>query len=249
MEKIRFISTQFALFFDKPTRPEIFISDFLKEMGDIFDQSPLTLPVPNSPELDNAPVVQFASSNGLHSCIFARKRVDYIHFSSDRKKQYEFDEVKAEILANIEKFSKFFEGKADINRIGFLTNFFVKDEQGGKIIANVINKDFRDEQGGDVRDAKLQYGSRIKTTNGEFELNNITTLDKQKITLYENSIPMQQDGVVMARDFNTAQEKTKDYLGKFTIDNIKYIIAEAEKNFKQDNISKIIWMTTQQSLL
>ena len=103
MRKIRFISTQFALFFGKPIdRPEIYISDFTKEMGDIFDQSPLSIPVPNTPQFGNTPVVQFTSSNGLHACGLARQRADYYHFSSDRKKQYEFNEIRNNFLTNIE---------------------------------------------------------------------------------------------------------------------------------------------------
>lgn len=242
MEKLRFINTQFALFFGEPiNRPEIYISDFTKEIGDVFDQSPLTIPIPNSPEFANIPIVQFTSSNGMHACDFARQRADYYHFSSDRKKQYEFDEIRDAFLENIEKYFNFFSTKTKINRIGFLTKFFGKDEQQGKIIANLINENFKKIHGGDIRDASLQYTSRIKTKNGEFELNNRTTIEKTKTVFFGESNNTLQDGILITRDFNTIPEKTGEYEGKFTVEKIKQIIKEGEENFKLDDISKLLW--------
>ena len=67
-------------------RPDILLTDFNKVMGDVFDQPPLTFPLPNSPELANTPIVQYTSSNNLHLCSFARNRADYHHYSSDKIK-------------------------------------------------------------------------------------------------------------------------------------------------------------------
>lgn len=246
MEKIRFISTQFALFFgDTIDRPEIYISDFTKEMGDVFDKSPLTIPIPNSPEFVNTPIVQFTSSNGLHACSFARQRADYYHYSSDRKKQYEFNEIEDVFCKNVEKYFNFFSTKTKINRIGFLTKFFIKDEQQGKIIANLINDDFKKIHGGDIRDAKLLYISRTKTKNEEFMLNNSTMVEKTKTILFENSKEIPQDGILITRDFNTVPEKMLEYKGKFTVEKIKQTIKEVEENFKLDDISKLLWTNTQ----
>ena len=65
MKEIKFISTQIALFFAAPIdRPEIYISDLVKEMGDIFDQSPLSIPVPNLPQFSDNPVVQLPQVTG-----------------------------------------------------------------------------------------------------------------------------------------------------------------------------------------
>lgn len=242
MKKIIFINTQFALFFSKSIeRPEILLPDFIKEMGDVFDQSPLTIPVLNSPEFGNVPIVQFTSSNGLHACSFARQRADYYHFSSDTKKQYNFDEIKDDFINNVEKYFNFFSIQTKINRIGFLTKFFVKDEQQGKIIANLIDNNFKNIHGGDVRGAKLQYISRIKIKSGEFILNNSTTIEKTKTVLFEDSKKIPQDGILITRDFNTIPEKTEEYKEKFTIEKVKQIIKEGEENFKLDEISKLLW--------
>lgn len=245
MEKIRFINTQFALFFGKPIdRPEIYISDFTKEMGDVFDQSPLAIPIPNSLEFVNTPIVQFTSSNGLYACGFARQRADYYHYSSDRKKQYEFNEIKDIFLKNIEKYFNFFSTKTKINRIGFLTKFFI-DEPQSKIIANLLDDDFKKIHGGDIQSAKLQYISRIKNKSEEFILNNSTMIEKTKTVLFEDSIETPKDGILITRDFNTIPEKTGDYEGKFTAEKIKQIIKDGEENFKLDDISKLLWNHTQ----
>jgi hypothetical protein len=212
-------------------------------MGSVFDQQPVVIPVPNDPELENTPIVQYVSSNGMYSCSFAKRRVDYYHFSSDKKEQYQYNEINDIFLKNVERYFDFFSKKVRINRVGFLTKFFVQEEKQGETIAKLISEDFRNIHGGSVRDAKLQYISRIETKNREFILNNNTTIEKTSTTLFGNSKEIQQNGVLITRDFNTVPEKVNEYEGIFTIEKIKQIIKEGEENFKLNDIAQLLWPT------
>lgn len=245
MAKEIFINTQIAVFFNQEIKPELFISEIIKEMGDIFDQSPLTIPVPNNEELGSVPVVQFVSSNGLHSCNIARRRVDYYHFSSDRERQYGYNEISKNFLSNTERLFAIFSSKhGDVNRIGFLTKFFWEDIEQGKKIANLISGEFVKIHGGVVRDAKLQYLSRINSNDEEFEFNDSTTIEKTNASLFENSSEKITPGILITRDFNTIPEKVSAYKGKFDIIKIKNIIKESEDNFKLEDIRKLLWQQT-----
>ncbi len=120
-----------------------------------------------------------------------------------------------------------------------LTKFFWQEEQPGSIVANLLNKEFKDLHEGKVRDAKIQYISRMDI--GEFEFNNNTIVEKTIVDLFENSNKLTQFGVLITRDFNTIPEKNENYNGKFTTEKIQRIIEDGEKYFKLREVQDLLW--------
>ena len=87
-----------------------------------------------------------------------------------------------------------------------LTKFFI-DEPQSKIIANLLDDDFKKIHGGDIQSAKLQYISRIKNKSEEFILNNSTMIEKTKTVLFEDSIETPKDGILITRDLILSQKR------------------------------------------
>ena len=64
-----------------------------------------------------------------------------------------------------------------MNRIGFLTRFFLEDENQGRIISKLIKDDFKKLHDGDVHDSNLQYISRFQLSKDLiFQFNNNTKI-------------------------------------------------------------------------
>lgn len=230
------INTQFALFFDQPlSKPEEFWQPFNSEMGGIFDQTPIILPVPNESKLYDVPVVQMTSIKGVYSCNIARSRVDLFIAGVGRQK---FSDIKNNLLEKIEKYYSFFSTKSEIKRVGFVNRFFIRDEGQDKTIAKLLNSDFKTLHEGDAHQAYVRYVSRIRTRS--FDVNNFTAIERffARISGVGEGIK----GVLITRDFNTIPEK--NYKSQFSWNNIKEFIEDSERKFKLENIKNILWPRT-----
>ena len=168
------INTQIALFFDGLIeRPDQLVEFFNVEMGNIFNQIPVVVPVPNESQLSEIPVVQLSSTDGVYSCNIARSRVDFFHTGVGKQK---FSNIKSDFQNEAEKLYEFFSGKTKIKRIGFVTRFFFEDEKQDETIAKLINEDFKKLHNGITHQAYIRYVSNIKFN--DFEVNNFTSIER-----------------------------------------------------------------------
>lgn len=233
------INTQLALFFENPlSRPDELSQAFNEQMGGIFDQIPTVIPVPNETQLLDVPVVQMNSKNGVYSCNIARGRADFFHRGVGKQA---FTDIKEEFLKEVENFYGFFGEKVKIKRIGFVTRFFIEDSDQDKTIAKLLNGDFKTLHSGDTHEAFIRYVSRINNFIDEIDVNNFTSLERFFANIKDGGTNVK--GVLLTRDFNT--DPNTPYSEKFNTDKIKSFIDESEKNFKLDNIKKILWPDVQ----
>lgn len=228
------INTQLALFFEQPiSRPDELWQQFNIEMSGIFDQIPLTIPVPNEIQLSEVPVVQMNSNKGVYSCNIARGRVDFFHRGVSKQT---FSDVKNDFLQEIEKYFNYFSEKEKIKRIGFVTRFFVEDEEPDKTIAKLLNNNFKKLYEGNTHEAFIRYVIRTKIM--EFDVNDLTVIEKflARISGIEGNI----NGVLVTRDFNTIPET--NYFELFKKNNIiKNFITNSEMKLRLRDIKKILW--------
>jgi len=227
------INTQFALFFESPiSRPDSFVVDFNKAIGNIFDQIPVILPVPN--ELLDVPVVQMNTTNRVYSCNIARGRVDFFHAGVAGQK---FPDIRSNFQNEVERLYEFFSDKTKIIRIGFVTRFFFEDEKQDETIAKLINEDFRKYHNGTIHQAYIRYVSSMKID--DFEVNNFTSIEKffAVISGVEDKIK----GILVTRDFNTNLEEGDNYKNRFNFQKIKSFIEKGVEEFKLEDLKKILW--------
>jgi hypothetical protein len=227
------INTQFALFFEQSiNRPDLLFNDFNQAIGNLFDQPPLTIPVP--PELLDVPVVQINSTNGVYSLNIARGRVDFFHAGVGKQK---FSDIKNDFQKEVETLYEFFSSKTKIKRIGFVTRFFFEEEKQDEIIAKLIDEDFRNLHNGKTQEAHVGYVSRINFN--DLEVNNFTAIERffARISGLGDNVK----GILVTRDFNTIPEK--NYSDKFSKEKIKSFITDCEKLFRLKEISNILWIS------
>ncbi len=219
MEKIKFVNFQFAFFFDESIRPDLFLSDLIKEkeLGDVFDQTPVTIPIPDEPQFDITPIVQFNSQNNLHGLNISRKRADYFAYSSDRVNNFSFDEIKLNLIKNVLRILDFFKkNNVSINRIGFITNFFSEEEPIN--LNNALEKRFRAIYLGTPRSVNLDYIARHNFLINDFDvfINNRILIKKGDVEFFKNNNSEIKNGFLIVRDFNTVPEKNSFYKDKFS---------------------------------
>jgi len=228
------INTQFALFFEQPiNRPDLLVNDFNQAIGNVFDQIPITLPVP--PDLLDVPVVQLNKADGIYSCNIARGRVDFFHAGVGKQK---FSDIKDDFQNETEKLYEFFSDRTKIKRIGFVTRFFFDDEKQDEIIAKLIDKNFKDLHNGKTQETYVRYVSRMDANEFDgFEVNNFTSIEKFFVRI--SGVGENIKGILVTRDFNTNPEK--NYSNEFNKEKIKDFIAKSEGQFNLDKIKDILW--------
>lgn len=228
------INTQIALFFDNLLeKPEEIWQSLNNEFDGVFDKTPIILPVPKDQQLNEVPVVQMGSNNGVYSCNIARVRVDFF-VAGEGEENFT---AKKDIITNIsKKLFDFFKNKnINIKRIGFVTRFFIEDEKQDETIAKLLNDNFKNIHDGIVYESYIKYVSRDKIL--DFEINNYTTIEK-----FSANIPSMGNnikGVLITRDFNTILEK--NFKEEFDINKITIFIEKSENKFKLEDIKKILW--------
>lgn len=236
MEKEKIIiNSQFALFFDQPImKPEEFWQGLNSKMDNIFDQTPTILPVPNDPNLNDVPIVQMKSSTGIYSCNISRGRADFFHAGSGKE---DFAVIKNNFIKEVSNLFIFFkDNPIKVKRIGFVSRFFVQDDDQDKTIAKLLNDEFKKIHGENTYETYVRHVSRDEID--EFKINNLTTIEKFFARIagaVENT-----KGILITRDFNTVPGE-ENYKDVFTVEKIKSFIEKSEEKFKLDDINKILW--------
>ncbi len=235
------INTQFALFFDSIIqKPEELWLPLNKEFNGIFNQNipPVVIPVPNQPQLNDVPVVQLRTDDGIYQCNISRGRADFFIAGAGKEK---YANIKTELLEKFVTFASFFFRETKINRVGFVTRFFFEEDNQDKVIANLLQDKFINifnEVTGvnNVHEVDVKYVSRIKIDG--LDVNNNTNINKFYANIAEST---DIKGILVTRDFNTIPEKKSENLNILNSSKVKTFIESAEGYFKLDEINKILW--------
>lgn len=240
-KEIILINTQFAVVFNNPlSKPDDLYSDLNKKMGSVFDDTPITLPIPNEIQFMDIPVVQMRSKSGVFSLNIARNRADFIFAGSGEE---DFSDKKDAFINYSKIIFDHFLSSSAIKRIAFVTRFFVAEENPNEAIGKILNDDFKllhnREEATDSKpiDSFVRYATQSTLEN--FEVNNLTSLEYfiARITGKEDNLK----GVLITRDFNTNAEK--NYSSELTASYVEAFIKENSEIFKLDVIENLIWPT------
>lgn len=236
------INSQVALFFDQPLKkPEDFWQPLNEIMDEIFDQTPMILPVPNEPSLNEVPIVQMRSGSGIYSCNISRGRADFFHNGS--QEQDKFSDIEELFINNeAQNFFAFFNDRQiKIKRIGFITRFFIEEEKQDEVIAKLLNNNFKRLHDGATYETYIRYVSR--DVFDELKINNYTSIERSnaKIKTKGNNIK----GILITRDFNTIPEE--DFSKNTTI-GIDQFIEKGRDKFNLKAIKEELWSEQEQEL-
>lgn len=233
------IESQFAFFFqDLITKPENFWSSISDGLN-IFDQTPIILPVPLDPNLNGAPVVQMRSGNGVFRLNLARARADFFYAGSGKQ---QFLTIQNDFISKVKKLlSLFQESETEIKRVGFVTRIFIEDEEQDKTIKKLLASEFTTLFEGDVKEAAVRYVTKTQTVDDAFKLNNFTTVERFDARIAGETQPLK--GILISRDFNTDPEE--NYSKKFDAEKVEQIVGFAVTNFKITEFKNMLWPTTQ----
>ncbi len=238
-EKI-LINAQFAIIFSSPlASPEKLYAELNNKMKDVFDSTPVILPVPNELQLLDVPIVQMNSKTGVYSAHISRGRGDLFIAGSGVEV---FNEKKDEFIEKSKVFFNYFSSETSIKRIAFITRFFIIEPKPNNVISNLLNSTFKSlhdidgaDANQDVIDSSIRYVSSIQV--GSFKVNNFTTLEEFNARI--SGIPGSQKGILITRDFNT--NPNENYSEEFHAEAITSFIEDTSKLFKVDEIEQLLW--------
>lgn len=188
--KTKIISLQFALFFrDVVERPDTAFSDINKNMLNIFDAIPTTLPIP--PQLPNdVPVISMRSLNNEYVCNIARSRVDIIRQRTDDNKTNQ--ELLKDFNSKVLGFAKYILGKQATIRFGLIARFFHHDDKP----VDTIREKFLKIDVSNVSELSIRYNR-----NGEshgYRINDIVDVAAAEAVLGG----VASKGIFILRDIN-----------------------------------------------
>ncbi len=238
-KKFILINTQIALFFkDTLERPDVLYNDLNLQLGGLFVLPPTIVPIPNEFQLGEIPIVQLKSRDNIYNLNIAQKRADF--FISGEGEQ-QFSDKKEIFIEKVKIFMNFFSQQVDVKRIGFVSRFFV-EEDNKEVIKSIFAKEFIDlhnEVGqkteSETADAYARYSTKI-TSNG-VKINNYSSIEKQQVIISN----VKKTGLIITRDFNT--DPAEDYSNKINADFISDFISENSEKFNLSGFEKLLWPT------
>lgn len=237
MKQKQHLDYRIVLFFEEVMpRPDQLINNLTDRFPEIFDQTPIIFPVPNTSELDSAPVVQSKSTTSYNLNV-ARKKAELLYtqtlpslLSSDIQEDFI---VKARSL-----FSLLAEKDVSISRIGFVTKFFIEEKKNIKIVSELINPNFLSHQKGTPHESSVRFSSRSNFEN--ITLNNLTQINTATINFTDkNQAEVEQEGILIIRDFNTPLEI--NYAEIINPELFEKIIRHAVNSFNLEEIEGALW--------
>jgi len=229
------LNAQLAVFFERNLKkPESFYSELDKELGSIFDQTPIIIPIPeDDPNLGGVPVVQMRSSNPF-ACNLAYARADFLCLGKGSNQR--FDSVQEYFLEKSENFVQFFRKKDyKIKRIGFITRFFILSDNADKRISMSLKPSFFESQKGDVIETHITNATTFTDEETEIKTNFLVSLNRTKSTIFE--VGSDLDGIELLLDVNTSPEKFDEYVEKVDANFVRNFI---ERNTAMMNPGKFL---------
>ena len=238
-KKFILINTQIALFFkEKIERPDLLYNDLNLQIGGLFVLPPMVVPIPNEFQLDEIPMVQLKSRDNTYNLNIAKKRADF--FISGEGEQ-QFSDKKEIFIEKAKIFFNFFSQHTEVKRIGFVSRFFVEDENK-ETIKSVFVKKFIDLHSEDPKknevettDAYARYSTKIVSDG--VKINNYSSIEKQQVIISN----VKKTGLVITRDFNT--DPSEDYSNKINADFLSEFISKNSEKFNLSGFEDLLWPT------
>lgn len=229
------IDVRIAFIFDSmQSRPDELAHSINQGMQNLFNDIPLTIPVPNDPNLDNIPVVQMKSHDDIYSCNVARARADFF------MKGYgiqNYSDIRDNLIHKKDLFLNFMFASYRAKRIAFIIRYFIQDEHTGSSISRLINQGFITLIPGDPLQSIINYAT--KTLFHDVQINNLVTLETNKSRIH--GIPEELNGALITRDFNTNAEG--NYVNLINKGFFDQLINYGETNMNLSEIKNLIWPT------
>ena len=201
---------------DKPS----FTKELLDLTKDIFNDEPLILPIPDDAPKD-IPRIILKSTNSSYYVNISLDRLDFNFRVIDEGVDLKFEETIDGYLNNIKKIYNLLLNyeHTRISRIGFITRFFVKVEEGAPTF--IKDKFLKKGLFPNARSIDISETERIST--GPYQLNILINIKSLKRGGEEKF-----KGLLTEIDMNTIKEKDYDFkiepLKKLLIEIKKYII-------------------------
>jgi hypothetical protein len=219
------ISFQLALFFSElDKRPDRFIKKFDAALGDVFDEMPVILPIPEDapPEI---PSVILKSSDGTYTCNIARSRIDILLKTTSIKT--EASEYLDRFFDFIKIYSAVVFGSKEVERFGFIGQYFFED---GEPVQKIQSKYFKTNLG-KLEELNIRFNKRFST--GDLIMNDVVEISKAEVN--NEGTTEKRSGVFIHRDLNNVT--TEDLLD---MDNVLSIIKANKNSFDAPGIVGLI---------
>lgn len=210
---------------DKPS----FTKEVLDLSKDIFDDEPLILPIPNDAPRD-IPRIILKRKDSSYYVNISLDRLDFNFNVIDEGTNLEFKKTMDGYLDSVEKIYKFLLGyeHTRISRIGFVTRFFIKIEEGTSAF---IKSKFLKE-GLFPKARSIDISENEEMSLGTYQLNkliNIKSLKKAGEEMFK--------GLLIEIDINTVKEKDYD----FKIGSLKKLLIEIKEYLIKNELPQSIF--------
>lgn len=225
------IEAQIGFIFESAeTRPDDLAHSLNREMDNLFDNIPLTVPVPEDPNLDNVPIVHMESKNGIYVCNVARARVDFFMKGNGIQN---FDAIKDDFLNKKDQFLNMLFRLYKSRRVAFVIKYFVSKSEPFSSISKLIKDELIKTIPGTPIQSLVNYAS-MSTISG-VNVNNFILIEPFKANIV--GVPDEQMGALITRDFNTNIENDFTKLNKDFFDKL---IAFGETNLMLNEVQALI---------
>ena len=195
--KKRVLTLHFALFLqDIVDRPDVLFSELNKDMLNVFDGIPQSIPVPRELPAE-VPILVLRSENNEYTCNISRSRIDFI-ISRVNDTKTNADMIK-DFSIKVPALSKFITEKTKIIRFGMVSRYFYQDNTATRTLRN---KFFSQAVDG-AEELSLRYNR--KSNSFGFEVNDI-----HEITAAAAITDGKQEmGILIQKDINNNQANNK----------------------------------------
>lgn len=223
--KSRILDVHLVLFFSEIlSRPDELNSILSFKLGKIFDTIPTILPIPEEAPKE-LPVVLLRSKDNLYSCNISRSSVDFAITPQKAIEDFleiaeSYDENIISLLGAINEY-----GKISINRIGFVINYFISNENPTSKISDIYIK----KQIGNVDEISIRFNK--KRRDGNLFINNVTYISNKELLTNGKK----NRGILVQRDVNNQVSKNK-----LTFDFLKEFIKQRYNEFSKEELEKVV---------
>ena len=225
MQILRF---QTAVFFKTPAeRPDLLAGNMPQELLKLFDEIPITNPVPTIPQgipnVPDLPVVTLLSSRPGYQGSISKSRADLFYSYTGKR---EYSEILHELSRYSELFIKYFCSKQKVNRVGVVVTVFIPEDNAVKVIAKkYASRDLQSSEELAVRFNKREQKNGI-------QLNNIVNVRSDVVGFGEKPpVP----GVIVECDINNVAYSTQ-----LTDKECAIILDYALERYAMEEVKKLI---------
>lgn len=225
---MQLLKFQTAVFFKTPAeRPDLLSGNMTPELLTLFDQIPVTNPIPPIPQgipnIPEFPVVTLLSSHLGYQGTISKNRADLFYNYTTKR---DYSELLDEITHYSRLFIKYFVSKQQINRIGVVVAVFIPEENA----VNAIAKKYTSQKLQGSEELAVRFNKR-EQKNG-IQLNNIVSIRSDMVG-FEKKSPV--PGVVVECDINNIVCPTQ-----LTEQECEVIFDYAHERYMGEEVKKLL---------